>query len=64
MTEPTVTVTLTAREARAVHHACTFVRTVFDGVCESPDFVVPGVHPLDSAAMLLEVAMVSERVER
>ena len=62
MTEPSITVTLTEHEARALRNSCVFVQEVFAG------FTVPvalddGVNPLDSAAMRLEVALVCAGAE-
>ena len=65
MTEPSITVTLTEHEARALRNSCTFVGEVFAGI-----FMLPadlddgvGVNPLDSAAMRLEVALVCAGAE-
>ena len=65
--DQTVIVAFTAREARACLRACEYwsevLTAAIPGVLE--EFELAGtVHPLDSARMILEVAMLSEHVEQ
>ena len=63
MSEPSITVTFTEHEARALRNSCAFVGEVFAGIFTVPVDVDDGVNPLDSAAMRLEVALVCAGAE-